>query len=130
MGRPLKHPEQRRNRHVPQRGEWVDLEPLAKPMLPAYDRGWQVPQWMWAAWREDPVTSQYGPADVASIRYLAAQFEELLPAQRLRLMDSLGLTPKGKRDLRWRTPAEVETISRQRPAEVRKLRVVAEEKES
>jgi hypothetical protein len=42
-------------------------------------------------------------------------------------MDSLGLTPKGKRDLRWRTPAEVETISRQRPVEVRKLRVVAQD---
>jgi hypothetical protein len=125
MGRPLKPPEQRRNRHVPQRGEWVDLEPLERPVLPAYDRRWQVPQWMWAAWRADPVTSQYGPADVASIRYLAGVFEELPPAQRLRLMDGLGLTPKGKRDLRWRTPAEVATIAKQ-PAKVTRLRVVAE----
>jgi hypothetical protein len=59
--------------------------------------------------------------------YLAEEFKALPPAQRLRLMDGLGLTPKGKRDLRWRTPAEVETISRQRPAEVRKLRVVAQD---
>jgi hypothetical protein len=55
--------------------------------------------------------------------YLAAQFEELPPAQRLRLMDGLGLTPKGKRDLRWRTPAEVKTIAKQ-SAKVSRLRVV------
>jgi hypothetical protein len=123
MGRPLKPPEQRRNRHVPQRGEWVDLEPLGKPVLPAYDRGWQVPAWMWNGWRRDAVTSQYGEADVTSIKYLASEFYDLPPAQRLRLMDSLGLTPKGKRDLRWRTPAEVATIKKQ-SASVTRLRVV------
>src|SRR3954464_1789582 len=123
MGRPLKPPEQRRNRHVPQRGEWVDLEPLEAPVLPEYDESWSefvesrdhegnpievrrgVSPKMWAAWRSSPVTSQYGVEDVAAACYLAESFHSLPPAQRLRLMDSLGLTPRGKRDLRWRTPA-------------------------
>jgi hypothetical protein len=41
-------------------------------------------------------------------------------------MDRLGLTPKGKRDLRWRTPNEVKTIEAQeRRQKVRRLRAVS-----
>jgi hypothetical protein len=79
---------------------------------------------MWKAWRGSPVTSQYGPEDVAAACYLAEAFHSLSDASRLSLMDRLGLTPKGKRDLRWRTPAEVATLSAKRPARVRKLRAV------
>jgi hypothetical protein len=56
---------------------------------------------------QSPVTSQYGPEDIAAACYLAEAFHSLSDASRLSLMDRLGLTPKGKRDLRWRTPAEV-----------------------
>jgi hypothetical protein len=44
-------------------------------------------------------------------------------------MDQLGLTPKGKRDLRWRTPNEVKTIKKQaEKAPVRHIRAVGEQK--
>jgi hypothetical protein len=142
MAAPVPKPkEQRRNRHAPQRGEWVDLEPLEKPVLPEYDPAWSgwttvrtrdgdeyeirsgVSPQMWEAWRSSPVTSQYGPEDIAAICYLGERFHSLSDAARLSAMDKLGLTPKGKRDLRWRTPAEVKTIAKQ-SAKVSRLRVV------
>lgn len=105
--------DQRRNRHAPQRGEWVDLEPLKKPVLPPYDEAWSVKRWMWDGWRRDPVTSQYAPADLMAVRELAEMFYELKPNEQRLRMDGLGLTPKGKRDLRWRTPNEVKTLEKQ-----------------
>lgn len=77
---------------------------------------------MWAAWRSSPVTSQYGLEDIAAIVYLAEAFHELSDPSRLGMMDRLGLTPKGKRDLRWRTPEEVKTVAEQPPV-VRRLRL-------
>lgn len=127
-GRAPKPRDQRRNGHAPQRGEWVDLPPLEKPVLPGARRGWsQHVKALWEAWRSDPVTSQYGPADLAAVGELARLFDDLQPNEQRLRMDGLGLTPKGKRDLRWRTPNEVKTLGEQRPAEVRRLRVVAEE---
>jgi hypothetical protein len=79
---------------------------------------------LWAGWRADPVTTQYGSADLALIWDLADTFTGLSePAQTARL-NALGLSPKGKRDLRWRTPAEVETIRKQ-GQKVPKLKIVA-----
>jgi hypothetical protein len=104
---------QRRRRNQPLRGEWVDLEPLGKPVLPAADRAWpDFVKALWNAWRQDPVTSQYGPADLAAVRELARQYVELAPNEQRLRMDGLGLTPKGKRDLRWR-PVEVEAAEEQ-----------------
>jgi hypothetical protein len=135
-----KSPGQRRRYNQPARGEWVDLEPLEAPILREYDPGWatrvvvtddgveEVPSGvrreMWEAWRNDAVTSQYGDADIAAIEELAARFYLMSYADQDRRMNALGLTPKGKRDLRWRTPAEVATIAKQKPVEVRKLRAV------
>ena len=122
-----KDPGQRRRYNQPARSEWVDLEPLEKPVLPPPEYSWTTGATrMYNAWRRDPVTSQYGPADIAAICELARWYD-LLPfsEQRLR-MDALGLTPKGKRDLRWRTPAEVATIAEQKTP-VRKLRIVDKE---
>jgi hypothetical protein len=119
-----KDPGHRRRYNQPARSEWVDLEPLSKPVLPVADHGWpdRVKR-LWAAWRQDPVTAQYSAADIAAVVELAEQFESLKPNEQRLRMDGLGLTPKGKRDLRWRTPAEVETLEKQ-PARVRKLRAV------
>jgi len=146
VGRAPKLPGQRRRYNQPERGEWVELETLEKPILPPYNASWKV--WvesrdkfgnpikvrrgvgrsMWNAWRSSPVTSQYGPEDIAAICYLAEAFHSLTDPSRLTLMDRLGLTPKGKRDLRWRTPAEVKTIREQEAkAPVKRLRVVDEE---
>jgi hypothetical protein len=43
-------------------------------------------------------------------------------------LDRLGLTPKGKRDLRWRSPLEAkqQAEANEKTAQLRRLRVVAE----
>lgn len=120
-----KAPGERRRYNQPARSEWIDLEPLEKPVLPPAMRQWAAHvQLLWKAWRNDPVTSQYGPADLAAVFELARRYDDLQPNEQRLRMDGLGLTPKGKRDLRWRTPAEVATIGKQESAGVRKLRVV------
>lgn len=107
-----KLPDERRNRTPPSRGEWVDLEPLETPILPELPRRskgegpWPATtRAVWEAWRADPVTSQYTVADIAyaldTIRLHAVMTPASASEIRLR-MDALGLTPKGKRDLRWR----------------------------
>jgi hypothetical protein len=112
----------RRRRNTPAGGEWVDLPELEGPVLPELPElpggNWsQYTLRMWAAWRADPVTSQYTPADVdyalATIRIADAYHRggpaSLLGELRLR-MDGLGLTPKGKRNLRWRVADAADPI--------------------
>jgi hypothetical protein len=135
--------ENRRRRNVPARGEWADLQPLDKPVLPVLpkasplrhpetdaDIGWPVEtRDLWNAWRRDPVTSQWSPADVAyafdTIRIHAVAPWKMANEIRLR-MDALGLTPKGKRDLRWRVAADGDEREDEKPklAPVRRLRAV------
>jgi hypothetical protein len=150
MAAPVPKPkEQRRNRHPPARGEWVDLEPLDEPILREYDPIWDatllldedgepraqsprgVRRRMWEAWRISPVTSQYGPEDIAAIEELAEHFYALTPADQDRRMNALGLTPKGKRDLRWRTPNEVKTLKKaeEKASPVRRLRALSPDNE-
>jgi hypothetical protein len=132
-----KDPGQRRRRNEPARGEWVELEALKGPVLPLLPkRGKGEGSWsprtraVWAAWRADPATSQYGPAEVAAAVELAWIFEAAVRGEerasevRLR-MDGLGLSAKGKRDLRWRSPTEQKpSAAPVRLAEVRRLRAV------
>lgn len=109
-----KAPEERHRTKQPGRGEWVDLPELAKPILkplPARDSAGE--RWrpevrrLWNAWRADPVTQEWSQADIAyaeetiDLRNRSAHYG--MAEIRLR-MDALGLTPKGKRDLRWRLP--------------------------
>ena len=120
---------QRRNRHEPRRGEWVDLEPLAEPVLPEHDDDWsERVKRLWVAWRSDPVSSQYSEGDIAALWEFASTFERLQPSEQRLRMDGFGLTPKGKRDLRWRVPQDAqrqaEEASRPRLAEVRRLRAI------
>lgn len=104
--------DQRRRRPAPSRGDWTDLEPLKKPVLPTLPKrkkgegGWPAEtRAAWNAWRRDPVTAMYSESDIAyaldTIRLHAAMTATTANEVRLR-MDALGLTPKGKRDLRWR----------------------------
>lgn len=114
--------EKRRRQNEPARGEWVDLPPLEGPVLPELpeiEDGWRFDTIAaWEAWRSDPVTSQYSPADIAyaldTIKLHQAMTPQSATEVRLR-MDALGLTPKGKRDLRWRVAEEAEP--QRRPAQ-------------
>lgn len=115
-GPPPKVPEQRRRRNVPTAGEWVEISPLAgKPIVPALSmidphRRWHArTKRMWDVWRRDPVTSMWTPADLAYGIELAYLHDEWVSGERpgsgseVRLRaDGLGLTPKGKQQLRWR----------------------------
>jgi hypothetical protein len=118
-----KAPEQRRRRNAPSGGEWIDLPPVPKPAkdkpLPALPkRPAHLGPWSartraaWAAWREDPATTQYTSGDVAAAIELAWLFEDCVRSPTSRLAseirlrtDGLGLSAKGKRDLRWRASA-------------------------
>ncbi len=57
----------RRRRNAPAGGEWVDLYPLEEPVLQALsdDDQWsERARDTWEAWRQDPATSQWSPADI------------------------------------------------------------------
>lgn len=109
--------DERRRRAAPARGEWIDLPAIEHgeflPALPAKDH--EGLDWedrtieMWEAWRADPVTQMWSPADKAyameTIRLYDRQTTKTQSDIRIR-MDGLGLTPKGKRDLRYRCEAE------------------------
>jgi hypothetical protein len=83
---------------------------------------------LWEAWRQDPVTATYSPADVLALKQLCLRFNDLADTEQRLRMDGLGLTPKGKRDLRLRLAPEALTGAEfAKPAEVRRLRVVAPE---
>ena len=104
----------------------MDLEPLEEPILGPFNRETMTcKERTWNAWRDSPVTSQYGVEDIEAITQLAELWAELSPIDVDRRMDRLGLNPKGKRDLRWRTPNEVKTIKKaEEKANVTKLRAV------
>jgi hypothetical protein len=100
--------ETRRRRNEPARGEWVDLAPLEGPVLEAADPSWpDHVRRLWEAWRLDPVTAQYSSSEVAAVWELARCYDDLKPAEQRLRADGLGLTAKGKRDLRWRIGGEV-----------------------
>jgi hypothetical protein len=144
QGRAPKPREQRRNRTEPTRGEWVALPsefvatmPADPPMVGKTGRRKPHRRTVaaWAAWRADPASSQYGPAELEQVTELALVHDAYWTTGDIRLLsemrqreDRLGLNPKGKRDLRWIAPTERGTVAgddRERPvAEVRKLRAV------
>src|SRR4051812_20095543 len=110
-----KDPSERRNRNPKLRGEWVDVTTqrldAADTILP--DRCYVDPDntWdnytveAWDAWRHDPVSAYYGPGDIQlardTIRLYHLDFERNA-TEISRRLDKLALSPKGKRDLRFR----------------------------
>lgn len=119
--------ENRRRRNEPARGEWVDLDPLETPVLPNLPKrakgtgSWSArTRAAWKAWREDPVTSQYGPAEIQNAIDLAFLYEDWVrgvgePNEVRQWLDRLGLNAKGKRDLRWRLKSAEAAPKRSRP---------------
>jgi hypothetical protein len=120
-----KDPSERRNRNPKLRGEWVDIgvaRLLARDVvLPPRDKVDPEGVWgaatvrTWDAWRHDPVSVYFAPADVdyavvtIELCHLDAGFGAVKYASEIRLrMDAMGLTPKGKRDLRFRVSPSVE----------------------
>ena len=119
--------EQRRRYNQPARSEWIELPAtLEKPVLPTYQGHYTVPRRYYGRWRSDPLTTQYNDADLAAMDYLATEWVALPYPERRQMMDRLGLNPKARRDLRWRTQLEAEQ-QREAVAKVRKLRIVAKE---
>jgi hypothetical protein len=133
MGLPLKDPAKRVNAVKPV-SEWVDLQPLDEPVLPAYPIDWYrqgvrefaVPKWMWDLWRTDPVTSQWSPGDLAAVLELGQNYARIKPELRFQIQTALGLNSNGRRRLRWRNAAEAESHAKAdaHAAEVRRLRIV------
>jgi hypothetical protein len=110
-----KDPRERRNTTKPQRGEWIDIDAttIAKPVLPVvppFKRPfvpWRYKaRQVWAAWRNDPVTGYWTDSDIAyalSTLELYDVEDWTVNAAEIRLReDRLALTPRGKRDLRFR----------------------------
>lgn len=142
-GPPPKDPKSRRRTNDPARGEWIDLEAFQKgeravlPALPKRKGGWSArTRDAWRRWRKDPATKLYGESEIQSAIDLAylhhdwSRGESKLAAEIRLRMDGLGLTPKGKRDLRWRVPPPAlvlkldEAREERAPASKRRLRAV------
>lgn len=109
-----KDPTERRRTNKPTRGDWTEIAAPKKPRLKTLaqiERGAWHPRTRatWEAWRKDPATTMWTSADDAFAIETIYLFEEYVtegPASlageiRLR-QDTLGLTPKGKQDRRWR----------------------------
>src|SRR5262252_9408504 len=107
-----KDPKQRRRSNPPVRGEWIDLdEPrLAEPAQPALSVVAEWRSWdddacrRWDTWRHDPAATFWTDGDVEyALETLVVYEADPVPwAEISRRRDRLGLTPKGKRDLRYR----------------------------
>ena len=119
-----KYPEARARQNPPARGEWITLrtDPFmgSKPKRPtgllAKSRS------MWDSWWETPMAHEWTEAEKALLVWLidvadqiARKFKEGKPIgvaplfrEMTQLHDRLGLTEKGRRDLRWRLPRETE----------------------
>jgi hypothetical protein len=135
-----KPPGERAGRHKPERGDWQDLPTLEKPVLPRYLPKTKGVTWsartkrLYKGWRADPVTATYGENEIAQVielAYLQHHWEETGTgaAEIRQRMDGLGLTPKGKRDLRFgqgvlRRPTQPAAAPSRRGTSRRRLRAV------
>jgi hypothetical protein len=127
--------DQRRRSNAPTAGEWTELQADGRrkvPTLPARGKGrgaWSPrTRAAWKSWWRDPVSGMWGEADADLVLHLADLYEEwvrepkaALASEVRQVRDSLGLTPKGRQDRRWRItkprgPAEVVDMNQQRDA--------------
>jgi hypothetical protein len=119
-----KSKETRVNRAKPQRGEWITLagEPFKgpKPTLPRVHGGLlESTKKTWADWWSSPMAHQWHKADWPVLTQLIVMTDRVTRAlntgdfftgfasmvtEARYLRDQLGLTEKGRRDLRWSLP--------------------------
>lgn len=129
-----KNRSSRRRRNEPARGEWVTLPTDPLPDAPSLPRptpkgGWGVQaKRAWKLWWGDPVVHMWSESDAESVEELVMMVHEFYESPsasaltQIRLIKkSLGLSPDGRKDLRWQYADEVE-------AEVTPLRAVAGDK--
>ena len=109
MARQLKPKDVRINHVKPRNGEWfeIPIKPLPGPAHAALSsfgtRRWTAQsRRRWDVWRHDATSLYWSPADVDYAIETLALYEVPEPnwAEISRRRDRLGLTPKGKRDLR------------------------------
>ena len=120
-----KDPRNRARSREPAAGEWRTLPPLEGPVLgPLPARGRGTGGWsprtrrLWNAWRQDWVTQMWGPTEHVLALELAELVEQSIVAgtaalqREIRLQtDLLGLTMRGKRDLRVRLGEPVAEVA-------------------
>jgi len=115
-----KDPSARRRQNQPTRGEWTVLlrdPPSRRPSLPQpYPKGGYSAQAKaaWKKWWSSPMAAYWDVSDLDTVELLLRMADKAVDdpaaalATQIRLYkDTLGLTPKGRRDLRWLLPGEV-----------------------
>lgn len=127
-----KKPQNRTNRHTPTRGEWRTLpaDPYKgpKPTLPRLAGGMLAStKDAWAIWWASPMAHMWTKSDWPILLRLVVMTDRVSRALNTGEMftglasmvtevryleDKLGLTEKGRRDLRWELPGEDDTDDR------------------
>lgn len=83
----------------------------------------------WSAWWSDPAATQWSESQHDEVVVLLELAQEFWTGNRVRAnemrlrMDGLGLTLKGKRDLRWRVADEATEPKKPQPAAKRRQRL-------
>lgn len=116
----------RTNHHAPLRGEWVTLPALPyrgeKPTLPRVKGGLlESTKRVWADWWDTPMAHMWNRSDWPVLVQLLLMIDRInrslnssefftgyasMVTESRLLRDALGLTEKGRRDLRWELPGE------------------------
>lgn len=121
-----KKKQNRSNRHKPQRGEWVRLpaEPYdgPTPNLPRVKGGLlKATKDTWKIWWSSPMAHKWTESDWPVLQQLIVMTDKITRAlnsgefytgfasmvtEARYLRDQLGISEKGRRDLRWELPGE------------------------
>lgn len=111
-----KSSDSRRNKTAPVRGEWIDLPdgglPVPELPQPAPRGGWGEPAVRdWTRWWSSPMVHMWDATDHGTVEMLLGMVHQWydeptasLATEIRQIKDSLGLTPKGRQDRRWRLP--------------------------
>ena len=132
QGRTPKAQAARINHHAPQRGEWSTLDSVGwqhGETPPPPDGLKQASLEAWSTWMGSWIAAHWCPEDLAGLRHLIRLYDQVERGEFPRmtevrlLMDTFGLTPKGRQDRRWAPPKSGEvstaTVRQVRPRKLR-----------